>query len=198
MKQSWLRLAAAGVWLAGGLASSPSAAEVEAGWSREEVVQRLGKPGGTLSAGRTEFLHYRRGMVELRGGYVVGSTVVSEAEYEQRREEARREAEARRERAEARRQELIRQGTAEKQRVLADGSVARRAPADQVAYWKRLAATYPGVDIAAELAEAERKLAEAERRRQELAAAEADQGPPPGLSSSKLRRYQRGRHAPAE
>lgn len=172
------------------------AAEVEMGISRESVIEALGEPEGAVQAGNLEFLQFERGTVELEDGKVSSSTVVSVAEHQRRLEAREKQAQEARRRAEKRRADLLRQGRAEKEAVLANGTVAAKPLEDQVKFWQTFSKTYPDVDVGAELSEAKTSLAAETRRRElELAEAEANRPTPPVLSSRRQRKVNRGRHS---
>lgn len=189
-------LAALAVLVIGLGTQMADAAEVKLGTSRAEVVDILGNPDGTVTMGKLEFLQYERGTVELEDGVVTSSTVVSEAEHERRLEANRKQAEEATRQAEMRRANLLREGRAEKERVLADNSVSQLPADDQVRYWQKFAKTYPDVDVTVELADAKTAwAAETKRRDQEIAEAQANQPPPMTLSSRRQRKLNRGRHS---
>lgn len=136
------------------------AAEVERGDTYLEVRQALGEPRGQLQVGERQKLLYDRGEVVLEGGVV--TKVLLRSETAQREWEARRAAEAELFRAEhlARQARLSEEGTALKERKLADPNFRSAPAAYQLAFWEDFARLYPDVPCAEELAIARWKVAE--------------------------------------
>ncbi len=160
MMKDWLMIGIATL-LSVGVATAD---EVNPGDSRETVLRTLGNPSGTVMFGDVEILHYPRGQVELEHGKVVGSSILTEAEF--RRREAARRAEEEEEvaRRQAEEQEA-------RERVLEEQEVAEEEPVERE----------DPEAMARREAELEARIAEGIRQ------------PPHDMSSRRLRRFRRGR-----
>lgn len=167
-----------------------SADEVKVGDSRDAVLKALGDPSGTASFGTSEVLHYPRGQVDLKDGKVVGSTVISQAEFDRR--ERQRAAEAERLQKEA----AERAAAAPPPAALAPAPNTREmSPAEEVAYWETYQRENPGAPVSGQLAAARQRAEEQARKDAEIEAKvqEGMRDPPSDMSSRKMRKYRRGR-----
>ncbi len=157
--------------------SSLAAAEVEVGATLDEVRAALGTPKGQAVAGDRQVIYYERGDIELREGRVIRVGLRSAEEHAAHVE---REERMRVER-EASRAELLAEGTAVRDRKLADVSFQAAPVAFQVAYWENFARSYPGVPVMEPLTVARMRLneelEEKLRRNEEIARlAELEEG----------------------
>ena len=134
----------------------PVMAAVDPGATLEEVRTVFGAPSGQVRAGERHLLYYERGSVELINGRV---TRVDLRSPEEQAAQDAREARAQAER-ETRRAQLIEEGTALRDRKLADATFQSAPIAYQVAFWEDFARRYPGVPCAEPLTIARLKLHE--------------------------------------
>jgi hypothetical protein len=148
------------------------AEDVELGDDIAVVIQRLGKPRGRMSGGRSEIILYDRGTVSFIDGKVTSFRLVSPEEAEERKAERRRWEAAHRAAVAAARRQRIRDGHAERERVEGDASFEERSLEEQLSFWRGFQRRYPEVSVYGRIGELERKLrAGAEKRQQaELAA----------------------------
>lgn len=151
MKQ-WLIL------LATGLAAIAVQAEVDTGETYARVLERLGQPQGEIASGDYRLLYYERGKVELRGGKVTKSDLLSPEQFEtQRLLREKQAAEAERSAQEARARRIV-EGTAVRAARLADPVFMASSAADRVAFWQHFKRTYPEVLLGDEYTVALREL----------------------------------------
>lgn len=134
----------------------PVVAGVDPGATLEEVRTVFGAPSGQVRAGERHLLYYERGAVELVNGRV---TRVDLRSPEEQAAQDAREARAQAERA-TRRAQRIEEGTALRDRRLADEAFRSAPVAYQVAFWEDFARRYPGVPCAEPLTIARLKLNE--------------------------------------
>ncbi len=133
-----------------------AAAAVDAGASLDEVKIALGTPNGQMRLGERQLLYYERGSVELINGRVTRVAMLSAEEHQaQVAREERLQAER-----EARRAQLIEEGTALRDRKLADEAFRSAPVAYQVSFWEDFARRYTGVSCAEPLTIARLKLNE--------------------------------------
>lgn len=145
-----------------------AAGEVAPGASLEEVRAALGAPSGQLQLNGRHLLYYERGEVELQQGRVARVALRSAEEQTLR---VAREERVRVER-EAQRSRLLAEGTALRDRKLADATFLAAPVAYQVAFWENFARSYPGVSCAEPLTVARLRFneqLEEKRRRDEQA-----------------------------
>jgi len=142
--------------LAVSMAPFLSAAEVEAGASLEEVRAVLGTPKGQAVTDERHVIYYERGEIELRDGRVVRVALRTPEEHAAQvaRDERLRVEQ------EARRAQLVAEGTALRDRKLADASFLAAPVAFQVTFWENFARSYPGVSCAEPLTIARLRLNE--------------------------------------
>ncbi len=145
------------VLLAMTLSAAPFAvAAVDAGATLDEVRATLGAPSGQMRLGERQLLYYERGSVELTNGRVTRVALLSAEEHQaQVAREGRLQAER-----ETRRAQLIEEGTALRDRKLADDSFQSAPVAYQVSFWEDFARRYPGVSVTEPLTIARLKLNE--------------------------------------
>lgn len=148
-----------------GAAPLLAAADVVVGETAGAVHAALGDPTGQVRQGARQVLYYAHGSVELTDGRVTRvdlRTPAEQAAVEAR--EARLRADV-----EARRRRLIEEGTALRDRKLADAGFLAAPLSYQVGFWEDFARRYPGVSCAEPLAIARVKLGEEleEKRRRE-------------------------------
>lgn len=138
------------------LASSLAARDVAPGASLDEVRATLGQPNGQMRLGARHVLYYERGAVELSDGRVTRVDL--------RTPEEQAAIAAREERLEAelasRRSQVFAEGTALRDRKLADAGFLASPVAYQVAFWEDFARRYPGVTCAEPLTIARLKFSE--------------------------------------
>ncbi|AOS43227.1 hypothetical protein Verru16b_00270 [Lacunisphaera limnophila] len=142
------------------------AEEVRTGATPAEVREVLGQPKGRVELGDRQMLYYDRGEIELRDGRVIRAalrTAAEQAALEARDERVRAEQAARQGR-------LVAEGTALRDRKLADASFLAAPAAYQAAFWENFARSYPGVPCVEPLTIARLKLAE-QREEQNRASA---------------------------
>lgn len=139
--------------------SALGAGGVQLGDTEADVLNALGEPQGRLKAGPQVILNFRRGVVVLREGRVVAMDVVTDEEAAQKAENRARATVARRAHAEQDRLRRIEEGTAERERRLADEEFAKLPPAERLAFWTGFRKRYPGVPVDDVLAAAEREVA---------------------------------------
>lgn len=148
--------------------SSLTAAVVERGASREEVRAALGAPRGELKLGGRHVLYYERGEIELQQDTVTRVALRSEEEqalFSIRQERVRDERTTRR-------AQLMAEGTAVRNRKLADPAFLAAPVAYQVAFWEDFVRRYPEVSCVEPLTIARLRLSEQfedKRRREEQA-----------------------------
>lgn len=129
---------------------------VPAGATWEEVRATLGAPKGRVEMGGRELFYFDRGEIELRDGRVVRASLRTPEEQAALTEREVR----RREEQEARQAGLVAEGTALRDRKLADASFLAAPVAYQVAFWENFTRSYPGVPCAEPLMIARLKLNE--------------------------------------
>jgi hypothetical protein len=145
------------VLLALTLCAAPfAAAVVDAGATLDEVRATLGAPNGQMQLGERQLLYYERGSVELMNGRVTRVALLSAEEHQA---QLAREERLQAERA-TRRAQLIEEGTALRDRKLADDSFRSAPVAYQVSFWEDFARRYPGVSVTEPLTIARLKLNE--------------------------------------
>ncbi len=147
--------------------------EVQRGVSLEEVRFILGVPSGELLRGGRQVLYFERGEVELQNGTVTRVNLRSPAEHAilAAREERMRED------RDVRRAQRVAEGTALRDRKLADSAFQVAPLSYQVAFWEDLARRYPEISCAEPLMIARVRLSEQQeerRRSDELADRLAD------------------------
>lgn len=134
----------------------PVVAAVGTGATLDEVRAALGAPSGQMRLGERQLLYYARGSVELTRGRVTRVALMSAEEHQaQVVREERQQAER-----ESRRAQLLEEGTALRDRKLADEAFRSAPVAYQVAFWEDFARRYPGVPCAEPLTIARLKLNE--------------------------------------
>lgn len=138
--------------------------EVSKGDSYAAVLEQLGEPRGEIAAGDYRLLYYDRGKVELRGGKVSKTELVSVEQLErQQLLAAQRAAEMEKVAQEARARRII-DGTALRKARIADAAFMRSPASDRVAFWQGFKKSYPevalGDEYTAALNELEQQLAE--------------------------------------
>jgi hypothetical protein len=157
------------------LSASPfaMAAEVQKGDSLADVRNALGAPRGQAKVDGRQVLYYERGEVEL-----VGDTVTRVALRSPQEQQALAASEERnREERIARQTQLLTEGTALRDRKMADGHFNDSPLVYQVSYWENFARAYPGVSVVEPLTIARLRLNEqlnAQRVNDEQAARIAD------------------------
>lgn len=133
-------------------------AEAQVGVSKgdtlEQVIQKLGAPKGRVTGGRRTTYYYDRGTVDFLTGRVERAFLVTSQEAKEKIEAREKAEEAMRLQAEAERVRLLAAGKAQLEKVLADKAFAASPPAVRVAYWVDFQKQYPGVDVTARIAEA--------------------------------------------
>lgn len=142
-------------------------AGVGPGASLDEVRAVLGKPNGQMQLGSRQVLFYERGSVELSAGRVTRVDWRSEEEqavWAAREERLQTQLSAQRSQSQA-------EGTALRDRKLADAAFLASPVAYQVAFWEDFSRRYPAVPCAEPLTIARLKLSE---QREEKARREAD------------------------
>lgn len=145
--------------------SSASAGGIAPGASVDEVRAVLGKPAGQMRLGDRHMLYYAHGSVELTDGRVTRVDLRSaEEQTALAAKEERRQNELM-----ARRGQLVKEGTALRDRKLADAAFLNAPVAYQVAFWEDFARRYPGVSCVEPLTIARLKFSEQieERTRKE-------------------------------
>lgn len=127
------------------LSASPFAAmaEVRTGDSLADVHHALGAPRGHVTVDGRHVLYYERGEVELQDDTV--TRVALRSPEEQLELEAR--AERNRGEREARLNQLLAEGTALRDRKLADDNFKNAPLVYQVSYWENFTRAYPGVSV---------------------------------------------------
>ena len=121
-----------------------ASAELQRGASREEVRATLGVPSGQLLLGGRQVLYFERGEVELQNGSVTRVNLRSLEEHailtarEQRMREDR----------DTRRAQSVAEGTALRDRKLADPTFLSAPVSYQVIFWEDFARRYPAVSCA--------------------------------------------------
>jgi hypothetical protein len=132
------------------------ASQVAPGVSLADVRGELGRPSGVMQVGERHLLYYPHGLVELVNNQVTRvelRTPEEQASLEER--EARRRAER-----DERRMAVIAEGTALRDRKLADATFAAAPAGYQVAFWEDFARRYPEVSCVEPLTIARLKLGE--------------------------------------
>lgn len=146
-----------------------AASGVEVGDSLAEVRGTLGVPRGEAVQEGKRVLYYDEGEVELLNGAVTRvalRTPEEQAVFAARAEQARAEREERRAR-------LIEEGTALRDRKLADANLKEAPLAYQVSFWEDLARRYPDVSMSEPLTIARMRLAEVQAKERKEAEAVA-------------------------
>lgn len=162
--------------------SFAAAPEIRLGDSLETVIAALGEPIGELHVGSRSLMYFERGNVEFRDGKVVGARLVSPEEAAARREERIRLAQDAREAAEEARARRVVEGTALRDKKLADPVFMASSATARAAFWEAFREDYPEValpteyDAAIRERRAEQAAARAEAER-ELAMAQLLQAP---------------------
>jgi hypothetical protein len=131
-------------------------ADVSVGDSLAQVQAALGRPTGQMRVGDRQRLYFERGSVELVGSRVTQvslRTPAEQAAMDAREERLRAEHETRR-------AGLVAEGTALRDRKLADATFSASPVAYQVAFWEDFARRYPGVPCVEPLTIARLKLGE--------------------------------------
>jgi len=118
-----------------------TAAEVRRGASLEEVRDTLGQPRGQVHVAGRQVLYYERGEVELQEGAVTRVALRSEEEHAILTARQERQRDER----DARRVQLIAEGSALRDRKLADPAFQAAPLAYQVAFWEDFVRRYPDV-----------------------------------------------------
>src|SRR6187402_610024 len=140
------------------LSASPfaMAAEVQTGDSRADVRNALGVPRGQAKVDGRQVLYFERGEVEL-----VGDTVTRVA-LRSPEEQLALDASAARNREErvTRQNQLLVEGTALRDRKMADAHFKDSPLVFQVSYWENFTRSYPGVSVVEPLTIARLRLNE--------------------------------------
>lgn len=145
----------------------------EIGANRAAIVGELGQPIGTIVLKEKELLHYPQGEITLENGIATRVEMVSEAQFAARQEKLEYE----RAQWAQRSAELAAQNKAEGEQIKAmkinSPAFAQLPARQQLAYWQNFQAQYPGVDVLAQISNAQdiyqAELAEI-RKEQELVA----------------------------
>jgi hypothetical protein len=145
--------------------ASLAAAEVRRGALLEEVRDTLGSPRGQVQVAGRRVLYYDRGEIELQDGTVTQVALRSEAEQSvlmARQERQRGEWESRR-------LQLMAEGTALRDRKLADPTFLAAPLSYQIAFWEDFVRRYPEVSCVEPLTIARLRLNEQmeEKRKRE-------------------------------
>jgi len=153
------------------LSASPFAlaAEVQTGDSLADVHTALGTPRGQVKVDGRQVLYFERGEVELQDNAV--TRVALRSPQEQMELDAR--AERHRSERETRLNQLLAEGTAVRDRKLADENFKNAPLVYQVSYWENFSRAYPGVSVIEPLTIARLRLNEqldAKRAKEEEAA----------------------------
>lgn len=135
-----------------------TAAEVNVGDTRAQVITALGAPKGGISSGSYELLTYERGKVELRDGKVVTTDLISAEQAEMNRQlRAEQQAAAERDAAAARAKRIA-EGTEVRRTKLDDAAFTALPAAQRVAFWQNFKKWYPEVPLGDEYTVALREL----------------------------------------
>ncbi len=134
--------------------AGPPAVAVQSGDTRDAVIAELGQPAGRMTSGTLEVLSFARGVVELRDGRVVTSTVVSAEEAAARRLERESRRAALVAAQEAERQQRYEEGSRLKADTLGDPLFHSRSAYAQLQFWRSFQSRYPEVPVEVELADA--------------------------------------------
>ncbi len=163
------------------------------GLTRAEIIEQMGEPEGVIVFGDTEILQFPRGTVDLQDGRAIKASVMSRQEAEIEEKERLAREEQMREAAEARRLALIRDGEAEKERILADPAYTNKSAREMVTFWNEFSAKYPDVPIDQQSYDTamQKQKEEEEFLRRAKAADEEKLPPPPDISSKKKRKLKR-------
>jgi hypothetical protein len=138
------------------VAPLPAASNLAPGTSVAEVRGELGRPNGVMQVGERHLWYYPHGLVELVNNRVTRVELRSpEEQTDLELREARRRAER-----EERRMSVVAEGTALRDRKLADATFAAAPAAYQVAFWEDFARRYPEVSCVEPLTIARLKLGE--------------------------------------
>ena len=186
---------AACLFAALGCGVPPALGDIAEGAARDDVIEALGEPLGSMTGGGVEMLWYARGTVALQDGVVVSSDVVSREAFERREAEQVQRAEEERERAEAARTKRLAAGAAELERMQNDETFAAKPATQRLDYWLNFRRRYPGINVSSQIREA-RSEAGANQQRMAKLDRQFQEGmrqPPIRTSSRKLRKFRRGR-----
>jgi hypothetical protein len=154
-----------GIFLVAVFAGRLWAGEIEVGDSREEVIQEVGEPRGTMLSLRMETLFYERGTVTLRDGTVVHVRLKTAEEVVREKARRRQEEAARKVAQEQERERRIEEGKALKAWAMNDPEFKQSSPAERLDYWRKFQKTYPKISVSEEIASAEREKLEMEREK---------------------------------
>ncbi len=154
-----------GIFLVAVSAGQLWAGEIEVGDSREEVIQEVGQPQGTMLSSRMETLFYERGTVTLRDRKVVHARLKTAEEVVREKARRRKEAVARKVAQEQERERRIEEGKALKAWATNDSEFKQSSPAERLDYWRKFQKTYPKISVGEEIASAEREKLEMEREK---------------------------------
>jgi len=124
----------------------------------EQVVGKLGEPKGKVKGGARTTYYYDRGTVDFLTGRVERAFLMTAAEAKEKIAEREKAEEAMRRHAEAERARLLAEGKAQLEKTLADKEFAATPPAFQLVYWADFQQKFPGIDVSAPIAEAQKKL----------------------------------------
>lgn len=135
---------------------SHSDAQIVIGDSTQRVVELLGPPDGVFQKGQKETYIYDRGLVDFMHGAVTRADLLTADEVKLRDTERTWEEGERHRRQDVVRRSAMEQGLAEKVLKLQDPKFLKASGQDRYAYWLAFSRRFPGVDVAAELAAAEK------------------------------------------
>lgn len=144
--------AVAGVCLLAALAcAAPPPPAVNPGDTTAEVIDKLGKPQGTMSRGRLTTYYYERGLVYFDEGRVQSATLLTPEEAQRQRRERELAERLQRERI-ALQQQALAEGQAELAARRADAEFLASPAADRLAYWTDFRKRHPDIDVSADIA----------------------------------------------
>ncbi|WPJ94802.1 hypothetical protein SH580_15320 [Coraliomargarita algicola] len=136
------------------LSLSLTASPIQTGHSTEQVIEKLGKPIGTIELREKALLLYPQGEITLKHGLVTEVELMSEAEFEADQERLRLEREKWVLDQERRRAARTQEGEAIRSEKMTSRAFTALPAKDRVDYWRSFQIRYPSVDVSEQIATA--------------------------------------------
>ncbi len=135
---------------------SDATSGVSKGDTFEQVISKLGAPKGQVKGGKRTTYYYDRGTVDFMAGRVERAFLITAQDAKEKIAEREKAEEAMRVQAEAEHERLMAAGRAQLEKVLGDKVFSASSPAIRLAFWTDFQKQYPGVDVSAPIAEAQK------------------------------------------